>query len=104
MPPRASVVAYEVAIFLEKRIRISRQHFAVCIHVYTRTLGLLQQLFQVFEVVPTDEDTRIVAYADIYLCHFGNAVGFVVSLIEQSHCLYAVFACLEHKSRKLVCR
>ena len=39
--PGTPVMAHEMFLILERRIVVSRQHFAVCVNIHTRAIGLL---------------------------------------------------------------
>ena len=56
--PRRAEVALEVWVFFKLRIAVGRQHFTVGVDVDAFTLGLLQQQFQIVEIVAGDDDER----------------------------------------------
>lgn len=60
------------------------------VHVHSRAFRLLKQFFEVFQVVPADEDTRIVAHSDVHFRNLRIAVCARVGGIEHSHRRYAV--------------
>ncbi len=72
-------------VFLEGRVIIGRQHFAVGVDIDACTVGLLQELFQVFQIVAGNKNARVPAHADVHLRDFGFAVGFGIGLVEQGH-------------------
>ena len=84
-PPGVTVVTYKMLVFLECRIVVGRQHFAMCIDIDPGPFGLGKQFFHVFQIVSADQDGRIVAYADVDAGYFRVAVAVGVGLIEQRH-------------------
>ena len=91
LPPRISVVAHKVLIFLESRIVVRRKHLAMRVDVYALSFGLFEQLLQIFEVMTTDQDARTILHVNGHLCHFGMAVSTCVSTVEYIHSLHAIF-------------
>ena len=76
---------------------MGRKHFAVSIDVYSRTFRLFQQFFEVFQVMPADKDTRIVAYTDIDFGNFGIAVTACIGSIQLCHGRHPMLTCLQCK-------
>ena len=56
--PRRSEVAFQMRIFAQFGVSVSREHFAVCIDVDARPFGLFEEAFEIVEVVPCDDDKR----------------------------------------------
>jgi len=90
-PPSITIVTYEVLVFLQLRIVVRRQHLAVGIDIDTRTLGLLQEVCNIVEVVATDENTRTLTYANVHLCDLRFTISSRICLIEQCHHVNTVF-------------
>ncbi|KAF5031617.1 hypothetical protein DSECCO2_625860 [anaerobic digester metagenome] len=70
---------------------MSRQHFAVCVHIDAGSFSLLEQVFEVAQVVATDKDSRIVTGSNVHLSDFRIAIGARVGFVEQRHCFYTIF-------------
>ncbi len=102
LPPGVAVVAHQVFVFFQARIVVCGQHLAVGVDVDTGALGLLEQVFDVLEVVTRDEDAGVLAHAYVYPCDFGVAIGLGVGLVEQGHHVDAVFSRLEHGVEQLL--
>ncbi len=102
MPPRAAVVTHEVTVFLECGIIVCREHLAVGINVHAGTFGLFQQFFHVLQVVSADEDTRVVAHAQVHLRDLRMSVARGVGLVEQRHHLDPLSAGLQHECRQFI--
>ncbi len=64
---------------------MSREHFTVGINVDALVLGLLQELFQIKEVMTGNDNKRSFLYSQTYFCWNGIAIGFRISLIQQFH-------------------
>ena len=103
LPPGISIVSYKMLVFLESRIIMSRKHFAMRIHVNSRTFSLAQKLLQVVQVVSADQDTWILPYSDVYLRQFRMPVASGVGTVQQSHYLYSVLSSLKYQSHEFVC-
>ena len=104
LPPGVAVVAREVVVFLEERIVMRWQHLAVRVDIDARALRLLQEHFEVSEVMAGDEDRRILAHADVDLRDLWIAVVLRVRLVEERHRLDAPLARLERQRRQVVSR
>ena len=102
LPPGVAVVAHQVIVLLERGIVVSRQHLTVGVDVDTGILALLEQLFQVLEVVSGDQDAGASADADVHLGQLGLAVSRGVRLVEQGHDGDGGLACLHHHLDHLV--
>jgi len=72
------------------------------VHVDARAFRLLQELFEVLEVVARDEDARVGPNADIDAGDLGVAVGGGVGLVQQGHGVDRCLARLHDKSHELV--
>ena len=53
--PGAAVVAHQVLVLLQARIGVAGEHLAVGVDVDALALGLLEQLFEVLQVVAGDQ-------------------------------------------------
>lgn len=54
--PGRSVMAVKMFILLESRIAVAGKHFTVGVYINSLTLGLLEEFFQILEVVPRHQD------------------------------------------------
>ena len=54
--PGCAVMTVEMAVFLKLRIAMTRQHFPVGVNIDAFALGLLEQQFQIFQVVARNEN------------------------------------------------
>ena len=77
---------------------MSRKHFAMRIHVNSRTFSLAQKLLQVVQVVSADQDTRILPYSDVYLRQFRMTVTGSIGTVQQGHYLHSVLSGLKYQS------
>ncbi|MPN61416.1 hypothetical protein SDC9_209153 [bioreactor metagenome] len=73
------------------------QHLGVGIHIHALAPGLLQQHFQVFQVMAGDQDAGPVPHADIHPGDLGVAVGGGIGLIQQRHALHPRRAGIQHQ-------
>ena len=101
-PPGVAIVAGKVGVFLEERIVVGRQHFRVGVYIHAGALGLIQQHFQVLQVMAGNQDTRVIAYADIHGGDFRIAVSTGVGTIQQGHALYAVFTGFQGQGNQII--
>src|SRR5699024_7085226 len=51
LPPCVSVISRKMAVFLECRIIVCRKHFRMCIYIYACAFRLLQQHFQISQIM-----------------------------------------------------
>ena len=63
--PCSTKISNEMGIFFQPLITVGRQHFSVSINIDSRTLGLLEQHFQIFQVVTGYNDERSFPDMDI---------------------------------------
>ena len=61
------------------------------INIHAGSLCLLQQHFQIPQVVTGNQNTGICPNANIYLRNFGISIGFRVGLVQHSHALEVHF-------------
>ena len=59
VPPGVSVIAGEMGILFKSRIVMGRKHLGMGIYVHAGAFGLLQEHFQIPQVVAGDQDTGI---------------------------------------------
>lgn len=55
--PSTSVVSDEVLELLELRVAVGWEHFTVSVNVYSSSFGLYQEVVEVVDIVPGNEDT-----------------------------------------------
>ena len=63
--PCSTKISNEMGIFFQPLITVGRQHFSVSINIDSRTLGLPEQHFQIFQVVTGYNDERSFPDMDI---------------------------------------
>ena len=78
------------------------QHLAVGVDVHALALGLLQELFQVVEVVAADDDEGALLHGEAYLCGDGGAVGLAVGPVQELHADEVNLAHLHAHGQKVV--
>ena len=101
-PPSVAVVSYEVAVLLQLRIVVCRQHLAVGVHVDACVLGLFEEIGNIMEIVAADEYTRTLAHADVHLRHLRFAVSTGIGLIEECHHVDTIFTGSEEELEQVV--
>ena len=101
-PPGVTVIADEMIIFLESRIIIGRQHFAVGININTSACGLLEEFFHVFEIMAGDQNTGVVAHTNVDTGDFRIAVGCRMGLIEQGHGRHGDLTTFQHLANHFI--
>ena len=72
-------------MFFQFRVRVARQHFTMSIDIYTFTISLDQQLFQVVKVMTSYNDERTWFYSQRYCSWYWSTICFSVSFIKNSH-------------------
>lgn len=80
------------------------QHFAMRIYIHPAIFGLLQQFFQIVQVVAAYQDTGACPYPDIHTGDFRMAITRRIRLVEQSHCPHTHFPGFQHQGSQLVGR
>src|SRR5574344_3161332 len=88
--------------FLECRMEVGREHLAVSIYVYACTFGLTEQVLDVVQIVTADEDSRVLAHADIHLRDLRVTISRGVGTVKQFHCLDTHVAGLEYEGNPFV--
>ncbi len=83
--PGRPVMAVEMGVFLEPRIAVGGKHLAVGVDVDPLSLRLLEQLFEVLQVMPGDEDRLPLLRSEGNLRGNRVAVGAGVGRIQQLH-------------------
>ena len=100
--PRRAEVALEMGVLFQLRIAVGRQHFTVGVDVDAFTLGLLQQQFQIVEIVAGDDDERPLLHRQRDGGRRGRTVAFGVGLIQKRHALEVFLAHLHHDGQQRV--
>ncbi len=90
-PPRAAIISNQVLVLLQFRISIGGQHLAVGVNVDPSAFSLLEQLLEVHQVMPANQNTLARLDAKEDLCRFRIAVATSVGGIQQCHTLNAKF-------------
>lgn len=80
------------------------QHFGVGVNIYTGACRLLQQHFQIAQVVAGNEDSGIASYTQLNCGDFRIAVGRSVGRIQQCHDFDPIAACCQHQIGQVGCR
>jgi len=87
----------QVAVLLEARVAVAREHLAVGVDVDPRALGLPEQLRQILQVVSRDKDGLPFLCAERYGGGHGVPEGARVGRIEQLHRAQVHLAALENE-------
>ena len=99
--PRRAEVALEVWVFLQLRIAVGWQHFAVRVDIHALARRLLQQQLQVVEIMAGDDDERPLLHRQRNGHGRGCAIALGVGLIQQRHALEVLLAHLHHDGQQL---
>ena len=97
--PGAAVVAHQVLVLFQARIGVAGEHLAVGIDVDAPAFGLLEQLFEVLQVVAGNRDRLAPDGRDADLRRLGMAIRAGVGLVQQGHDLQIQFAGLHHPAQ-----
>ena len=84
-------------VLFQLRIVVSRKHFAVRINVDAHPFRLLQQVFEVVQVVAADQNPRIAPDAQIYFCDHRRTISRRIGFVEQGHSFDARLSCAQHE-------
>jgi len=93
--PGRSVMAVEMGVLLEQGIAVGGQHLAVGVDGNPLALGLLEQLFEVAEIVPGNEDRLPLLHPERNLGRDGMAVAARVAGVQQLHRPHVRLAALQ---------
>ena len=75
----------------------------MCINIYAGSLCLLQQHLQIAQVMSGNQNTRVLANADLYLCHLRISIRLCICLVQKSHARMQVdYAKLKYMLPRLV--
>ena len=83
--PAAAVVADQMRVFIQARIAVGRQHFAMRINVDAGAGGLLQQQLQIFQIVAGDQDRFASDRTHVDLNRLRIAVGGGLRFVQHLH-------------------
>ena len=100
--PRTPVVSRKMIMLLERRIVMSRQHFAVRIHINSRVLGLLKQLLQILQVMTGNQDARLVSNPQIYLGNLRMTISPGIGTVQKRHYLDGGFPGIKHLANHFI--
>ena len=103
-PPRITIVAHQVLVCLQLRIIMSRQHLAVGINVDAHAFRLAQEIFDVTQVVSTNQDARVLPHSNIHLSYLRIAISFGIRLVEQCHHIDSRLASFKHQVEEFIHR
>lgn len=84
LPPGISVISYKMLIFLKCWIIVDSEYLTVRVHVHVGSFCLLQQFFQIVQVVAANENVGSASHPDIYLRNFRISVTATTSLLRSS--------------------
>ena len=85
--PSGAEVALEMRKPAQFRVAVGREHLAVGVYVDAFALGLLQQQFQIVQVVARDHDERPFFHLQGNFCRGRSSQRFRIRTIEQGHAL-----------------
>jgi len=100
--PGTAIVADQVLVFLQTRIRTARQHFTMGIDIDAAAFGLLEQQFQVLQVVSGYQNRLALDRSHPYRRRLGVSVGPGIGGIQQFHHLEIDFANLHRHSNQFI--
>ena len=72
------------------------------VYIHAGAFGLIQQHFQVFQVMAGDQDARVLPDADVHSGDFRVAVSGGIGFVQESHALYAVFPGFQSQSHQVI--
>ena len=81
LPPCITVVTDKVGILFECRVIVGGKHLGMSINIYAGSLCLLQQHFQIPQVVARYQNAGIFPNANIYLCDFRIPISICVGFV-----------------------
>ena len=100
--PGRPVVAVQMRVLLQPRVAVGGEHLAVGVDVDPLPLGLLEQLFEVPEVVAGDEDRLPLLRPEGDRRGDRLAVGAGVGRVEDLHRPEVDLAAFHHQGQRLV--
>ncbi len=100
--PGGAVVAVEMGILLEAGVAVRGEHLAVGVDVDAFAFALLQDLFQVQEIVPGNQDGLAFLVPQGHLGGHRVAVPAGVARIQQFHGPQVDLAAFEHQRQEVV--
>ena len=80
------------------------KHFRMRVNVHTRALCLLQQHFEIPQIMTGNEDAGVLADADVHAGNFRISVSAGVGLVQQRHALHAKLAGLQRECHEVIRR
>ncbi len=89
-------------ILFEGGVVVRRKHLAVGIDIHPGSLGLLEKILHIPQVVAADENSGVVPHPDIHRGNLRIAVGGGVGLVEKGHGLHRLLSCLKHQPGHLI--
>ena len=97
LPPSVPIVSYQMCVLFQLRIIVSRKHFAVRIDVDAHPFRLLQQVFEIVQVVPADQNPGVAPHAQIYFCDYRRTISRRIGFVEQGHSFDARLSRAQHE-------
>jgi len=96
--PGRAVVAVEMGIFFQRRIAVGGQHFTVRVNGDALAFGLLEQLFEVLQVMAGNQDGLALLHAQRNLRRNGMAERRRIARVEQFHRAQIDFAAFQDQT------
>ena len=101
--PGIPVISIEVRILFEFGIGVRRKHFRMRVNINTRIFRLLQQLFQIAQIMTGNQDSRTRSDTRFHRCDPRCSISSGIGRIQQSHRFDGNSATLQHQSGQLIC-
>ena len=98
--PGSAEMSLQVWVLLQFRIGMSGQHFSVSVNIQAFAVCLLQQTFQIIQIMTGDHNERPFFHFHCYLGRDRMPVGFGVGLVQQFHAAQIRFAHLHHDGQQ----
>jgi len=92
----------KVIILLQPGITMGRKHLPMAVNIDPFSLGLLEQFFQVLQIVPGYQDRLTLLVAKRYLGGYRMPIYTRVTGIQKCHGIYGCFTALEGEADPIV--
>ena len=97
--PGCAEITRQLGMLFQLRIAVGRQHLAVGVDIDPQSVGLLQQLVQVLQVVAGHHDEGSLFHVHVHPCGDRRAEGLCVGPVQQGHALEVHLAELHDKGQ-----
>ena len=101
LPSRAEVT-FEVFVFLQFRISVSREHFTMRVNIDAFAFGLFEEKFQIFQVMTGDDDERAFFNSQRNRRRSRCTVSRRIGFIEEGHAGQVDFACFHYNREEFI--